>query len=116
MPKILIVDDHASFRSTARALLEAEGLEVVGDAADGASALAAAARLHPDVVLLDVNLPDMDGFEVARKLRDSGSGSAVVLTSSHDSSDYGPLIGRSGANGFIPKASLSADAIVELVS
>jgi DNA-binding NarL/FixJ family response regulator len=114
--KVLIVDDHASFRASARALLESEGFDVVGDAEDGQTALAAADRLHPDLVLLDVNLPDMDGFDVAKRLRTAGNTCAIVLTSSHDSSDYGPLIDRSGARGFIPKASLSAEAITELVS
>ena len=72
MPSVLIVDDHASFRATARQLLEAEGYEVVGEAADGASALEAVARLRPDVVLLDVQLPDMDGFEISRRLCGNG--------------------------------------------
>jgi DNA-binding NarL/FixJ family response regulator len=65
---VLIVDDHDGFRSSARALLEAEGFDVVGEAGDAASALAAAARLRPEVVLLDIQLPGIDGFEVAARL------------------------------------------------
>ena len=114
---VLIVDDHPSFRSTARALLEAEGFEVVGEADDGASAVAAATDLRPDVVLLDVQLPDFDGFEVAQRLRKSLKAAAprIVLTSSRDGSDFGPLVVECGASGFVPKAELSASALVALL-
>src|SRR5207249_10859 len=86
-PTVLIVDDHPSLRVTARALLEAEGFDVVGEAEDGAGALAAARRLRPDVVLLDVQLPDIDGFEVAARLASNGGRPAIVLTSSRDASE-----------------------------
>jgi DNA-binding NarL/FixJ family response regulator len=112
---VLIVDDHPSFRSSAHALLEAEGFEVVGEAEDGESALEAAERLHPDVVLLDVQLPDIDGFEVARRLTSNGEGPSVVLVSSREQSDYGPLVDRSGASGFLPKNELSGAAVAALV-
>jgi DNA-binding NarL/FixJ family response regulator len=112
---VLIVDDHPSFRSSAHALLEAEGFEVVGEAADGASAIAAAERLHPDVVLLDVQLPDIDGFEVTRRLTSNGGGPSVVLVSSRELSDYGPLVVGSGARGFLPKNELSGAAVAALV-
>jgi DNA-binding NarL/FixJ family response regulator len=112
---VLIVDDHAGFRTQARALLEAEGFAVVGEAADGASALDAAAQLEPQLVLLDVHLPDLDGFEVASRLTDGGDGPTVVLVSSRDGSDFGPLVGRSGAAGFIPKAELSGAALRALM-
>jgi DNA-binding NarL/FixJ family response regulator len=107
MASVLIVDDHASFRSTARSLLEAEGFEVVGEAVDGTSALAAVRELKPDLVLLDIQLPDMDGFEVAQELRIHGRPAIVILTSSRDRSEYGTLVERSGARGFVPKAELS---------
>ena len=74
MPTVLIVDDHPSFRASARAILEADGFEVTGEAEDGESAIVAAGRLHPDIVLLDVQLPDLDGFEVTRRLRSNGNG------------------------------------------
>lgn len=112
---ILIVDDHQGFRSRARALLEADGYEVVGEAADGASAISTSGDLRPDVILLDVQLPDIDGFEVARRLAESGHRSAVVLTSSRDASDYGPRIARSAARGFLSKADLSGPAIQALL-
>jgi len=112
---VLIVDDHPSFRANARALLEAEGFDVVGEAEDGASALRAAAQLGPQLVLLDVQLPDIDGFEIARRLTDGGGGPAVVLVSSRDGSDFGPLVERSGARGFIPKAELSGAALSALL-
>ena len=113
---ILIVDDHPSFRACARALLEAEGLQVGGEAADGAEALRAVQELRPDVVLLDVQLPDTDGFDVAARLTKLNSHApAVVLTSSRDGSDFGPLVKYSGARGFVPKAELSAEALATLL-
>jgi DNA-binding NarL/FixJ family response regulator len=116
VPSVLIVDDHPTFRATAHALLEAEGFDVVGEAEDGASALEAATRLEPDVVLLDVQLPDIDGFEVAQRLTENGSQAQVVLVSSRDGSDFGPLVAQSGAAGFIPKAELSGQAVSNLLS
>ena len=101
------MDDHAGFRSRARALLEADGYRVVGEAEDGAGALSRSRDLRPDVMLLDVQLPDFDGFEVIRRLPDDGHRPAVVLTSSRDAADYGRKIAASGARGFIPKAELS---------
>jgi DNA-binding NarL/FixJ family response regulator len=112
---VLIVDDHPSFRVTARALLEAEGFEVVGEAADGTSALELARKLRPDVLLLDVQLPDLDGFEVAGKLSQNGWSPAIVLTSSRDLSDFGSLVAQCGARGFVPKAELSAETLSALL-
>jgi len=109
--RVLIVDDHPSFRATARALLTAEGFEVVGEAHDGVAALRCAKELHPDLVLLDVQLPDFDGFEVASRLTGNGNGPIVVLTSSRDGSDFGPLVAQSGARGFVPKGELSGAAL-----
>jgi DNA-binding NarL/FixJ family response regulator len=111
---VLIVDDHPSFRASARTLLEAEGYEVVGEAEDGESAVAAVQELMPDLVLLDVQLPDIDGFEVAARLRKLGDGPVVILTSSRDGADYGRCIGDCGAHGFVPKAELSGAAIAAL--
>jgi len=111
---VLIVDDHAGFRARARAILGMAGFEVVGEAGDGASAIAEAERLRPDVVLLDIRLPDMDGFDVARRLT-GDSAPAVVLVSSRDASDYGSRIERSPAAGFIPKADLSGAALEALL-
>jgi DNA-binding NarL/FixJ family response regulator len=112
---ILIVDDHPSFRGMARALLESEGFDVVGEAEDGAAAIEAAKELHPDVVLLDVQLPDIDGFEVAAALTKNGSSPAIIMTSSRDACDFGSLVANSGARGFIPKAELSAEAVSALL-
>lgn len=114
-PSVLIVDDHPSFRSTARLLLEAEGWSVIGEAEDGAAALDAAECLSPDVVLLDVNLPDLDGFDVAARMTARPGAPAVVMTSSRDGTDFGPLVARSGARGFVPKADLSGALLAELV-
>jgi DNA-binding NarL/FixJ family response regulator len=110
--RILIVDDHPSFRATVKTLLIADGFDVVGEAGDGASALDAIADLHPDLVLLDVQLPDMDGFAVIEALlRMNGEAPKVVLTSSHDATDFGSIVPRCGAAAFIPKAELSGAAL-----
>ena len=113
--KVLIVDDHPSFRASARRMLEADGFEVVSEAESGAEALLAAEAWHPDLVLLDVHLPDTQGFDVAARMTESGSGPAIVLTSSRDGSDFGPLVERSGARGFIPKSDLSGEALRRIV-
>ena len=112
--RLLIVDDHAVFRQSARRMLEADGYEVVGEAADGASGIAAAHALKPDVVLLDVQLPDIDGFDVASRLTGEDAHPIVVLTSSRDGADFGPLVTRSGARGFVPKTELSGARIAAL--
>ena len=113
---VLIVDDHPSFRASARVLLEADGWEVVGEAADGASALECAGRLRPALVLLDVQLPDVDGFDVAARLTGHPRAPVVVLTSSRDGADFGPLVRRSGARGFVAKGELSGAALAALMA
>lgn len=97
-------------------LLEAEGYQVVGEAEDGKQALAAAGELRPDLVLLDVQLPDLDGFEISSRLVAARPAPAVILVSSRDGSDYGSLAGESGARGFIAKSELSAAAVEELLA
>src|SRR5262245_8874022 len=113
--RVLVVDDHPSFRRCARAFLTAEGFEVIGEAGDGASAVELAAELEPDLVVLDVQLPDFDGFEVAARVLARDPGLAIVLVSSRSASEYGPLIERSGARGFLSKDELSAAAIHGLI-
>ncbi|MBV9416754.1 MAG: response regulator transcription factor [Solirubrobacterales bacterium] len=113
---VLIVDDHRSFRANARRLLEAEGFEVVGEAADAREAIVATQRLQPDLVLLDVQLPDLDGFEVAARLDALGLRSVVVLISSRAAADYGSLVADTPARAFIPKAELSGAVLAGLMS
>lgn len=112
----MIVDDHPSFRASARRLLEAEGYDVVGEADDGHAAIAAAQQLKPDLVLLDVHLPDLDGFEVAERLAALRLPSAVVLTSSHSPAEYGPLVTGTTVRGFVPKTELSGAVLSDLLS
>jgi DNA-binding NarL/FixJ family response regulator len=108
---VLIVDDHAGFRRTARRMLEAEGYQVVGEAHDGHSAEVMAAELDPEVVILDVRLPDGDAFEFAPRLTQNGRGPSVVLVSSHDAADFGAEIAASPARGFIAKGELSGERL-----
>jgi DNA-binding NarL/FixJ family response regulator len=112
--RVLIVDDHEPFRVVARALLERAGYIVTGEAGDAAEALAAVAVDAPDVVLLDVQLPDRDGFAVAAALS-AANGPAIVLISSRGAEDYGPRIASCGARGFIPKSQLSEAALAALL-
>lgn len=112
---VLIVDDHAGFRQVARALLEADGIQVVGEAADGESAITEAEKLRPQLVLLDVQLPGIDGFEVAARLGQVSDPPAVVLTSSHAASLYRRRLAQSPARAFIPKGELSGEALSALV-
>ncbi len=112
--RVLIVDDHQPFRAVARELLERAGFIVAGEAADAAGALAAVAAQAPDAVLLDVQLPDCDGFAVAATLVAAG-GPAVVLISSRDADDYGKRVAACGARGFIAKSKLSAAAFAALL-
>jgi DNA-binding NarL/FixJ family response regulator len=113
---VLIVDDHRSFRVLARRMLEAAGYDVVGEAADGASALAAAARLRPQLVLLDIQLPDLDGFAVSEKLAAIEHPPVVVLISTRDESAYRRRLAGSSARGFIPKRELSGPVLAALVA
>jgi DNA-binding NarL/FixJ family response regulator len=106
---VVIVDDHKAFRRSARKLLELGGFDVVGEAADGATGTALVNELEPDVVLLDVALPDTSGFAVAEAL--AGGRSRVVLVSSRDPADLGPLVERSSAVGFVRKEQLTPAVI-----
>lgn len=113
--RILVVDDHAGFRATARRLLERDGWLVVGEADDGASALVAVAALDPDVVLLDIGLPDASGFEIADRIADVCR-ARVVLLSSRDRSAYGAALDRSRAAGFIAKGDLAGTSLRDMLS
>ena len=110
---VVIVDDHAAFRSAARRLLQSEGFEVVGEAADGTSGIALARELEPDLVLLDVVLPDLSGFDVATALATGHS--KIVLVSSRGKADFGPRLRRSPALGFVSKDQLSGESLRTLL-
>jgi DNA-binding NarL/FixJ family response regulator len=114
--RLLIVDDHEGFRSFARTLFASEGFEVTGDVEDGEAALDAVEAQHPDAVLCDVQLPGIDGFEVARRLANTPDPPSVVLTSTRDASDYGLRLTGAQAKAFIPKQDLSGDALAALLA
>ena len=113
---VLIVDDHPTFRKFARRLLEQAGFAVVGEAEDVVGALAATRELRPEVVLLDVLLPDGSGLDVAAQLAAAEDPPAVVLTSSRSDHDLGVALSQAPARGFIPKASFTGAAFAELVA
>ena len=112
---VVIVDDHAGFRAFARTFLEAAGLRVIGEAGDGSGAVEAIERLQPDVVLLDVLLPDFDGFEVARRVLGGAHRPAIVMTSTREAADYGRRLDRSGVRGFITKGDLSRQRLESML-
>lgn len=112
---VLIVDDHEGFRSSASALLEAEGFEVIGEASDGATALEETERLRPDLVLLDIRLPDLDGFAVAERIAADGEPPAVVLISSREAAVYGNRVKTARARGFLSKRELSGPRLATLL-
>lgn len=114
--RVLIVDDNGAFRTAARQLLERGGFVVVAEADSGTSAIEEATSHLPDVALVDLQLPDFDGFEVAERLCRLNPAPRVILTSSLDGSDFGALMAGSPALGFIPKGDLSVAAIRALLA
>lgn len=115
-PTVLIVDDHRTFRLTARALLEADGFDVIGEAADGTAGLAAERELRPDVVLVDVRLPDLDGFAVTERMTSADEAPTVIVTSSSDDPLYPERALRSGALGFVAKHDVSGRTLEKLLA
>jgi DNA-binding NarL/FixJ family response regulator len=113
--RLLVVDDHSGFRSFARTMLRSEGFDVTGEAVDAESAFQAVRDQHPDVVLLDVQLPGADGFEVAERLAQTPDAPSVVLTSTRNASDYGSRLTQAAACGFVPKQELSGAAITRVL-
>lgn len=110
-----MVDDHEGFRTEARAVLEADGFAVVGEASTAAGAVAAAADLQPAVVVLDVGLPDESGLEVVGRIRAGSPASVIVLVSGRRVRDYGDRVARSGADAFLEKASLVPGGLPSLL-
>ena len=111
MPSVLLVDDHAEFRAFARGLITSAGYSVVAEAEDGSAALRAADRHHPEIVVLDVRLPDMSGLDVARRMTTGPNPPVVILISSGDRREYERVAREAGARGFIPKADLTVAAL-----
>jgi CheY-like chemotaxis protein len=116
MLQCLIVDDSTRFLEVARAVLERDGIAVVGVASNGQEALEAAAVLRPDVMLVDIDLGGESGFELAERLaQQSGGALPVILISAHAGEDYADLVAASPAVGFVPKTSLSGRAVRDLL-
>ncbi len=114
--RVLIIDDHAGFRASARKLLHQQGFEVVGEAGDAASGIEAVHDLHPDIVLMDIQLPDLNGVQASARIAALNGGSAVILISTHDLDDAKSALAESAARGFIPKSELDGAAIRALVA
>jgi CheY-like chemotaxis protein len=119
--RCLIVDDNRPFADAARLLLESEGLTVFATASTGSEALELVREFKPDVVLLDIDLGDESGFDVARHLAGNGAQATpaylpkIILVSAHDGEDFADLISESGAAGFLAKSELSAQAVRQLL-
>lgn len=113
-PEAIVIDDHASMRRMTRRLLDAAGYRVVGEAESGQEGLEMVRRFEPELVLLDLVLPDMCGTDVARTLRDEGSPSGILLMSSYDREDIDDVAKEAGTLGFVPKTELTVDSIREL--
>ena len=110
----MICDDQEAFRSAARQVVNAtHGFEVVGEAATGEDSVAAAGQLHPDLVLMDVHLPDIDGLEATRRIRAQYPKVAVLLLSTYDPEEFAERIAGSGAIAFIPKGAFGPDRLAE---
>lgn len=112
---VLVIDDHPGFRGTARRLLEGDGFEVIGEAGDAATGVAAARMLEPDIALVDIYLPDSDGFDLTSRLAALAKPPAVILTSSREQSEFEGLVARSFARGFVPKHELGRAALEEFL-
>lgn len=114
-PRVVVVDDHEGFRAAARSLLEDAGYQVVGEAEDGPSAIVETERLRPDVLLLDIQLPGIDGFGVAETLARQSDAPVVVLVSSHVAATYGTRLQDAPVAGFLAKSELSGPALARLL-
>jgi DNA-binding NarL/FixJ family response regulator len=112
--RVLIVDDQEPFRLAARAVVEAtDGFEVAGESESGEAGVQAARDLHPDLVLMDVNLPGIDGLEATRQILDGSDAVVVLLLSTYEEEEYGPRAAECGAAAYIPKSSFEPDRLAE---
>ncbi len=110
--RVLIVDDQAPFREAARAVVEAtDGFQVVGEAPTGEASVDAARELRPDLVLMDVNLPGINGLEATRRILNESSPVVVLLLSTYEEDEYAPKAAESGASAYIPKSAFEPERL-----
>ena len=110
--RVLIVDDQAPFRMAARMVVEAtEGFEVVGEVETGEASVDAAHELDPDLVLMDVNLPGIDGLEATRRILAASTRVVILLLSTYEEEEYAPRAAECGASAYIPKAVFGPDRL-----
>jgi two-component system, NarL family, invasion response regulator UvrY len=110
--RVLIVDDQAPFREVARTVVElTDGFEVAGEAEDGEAAVAAALDLRPELVLMDVNLPGIDGLEATRRILREATGVVVLMLSTYEAEEYAPQAAEAGAAAYIPKSEFEPDRL-----
>lgn len=113
--RVLIVDDQLPFREASRMVVEmTDGFEVLGEAENGEQAIALVAELRPDLVLMDVQMPGIDGIETTRRIKSAPHPPVVIVMSTHESGDYVEVAVAAGAVGFVPKSQFGLDTLDEM--
>lgn len=112
--RVLVVDDQEPFRQAAKMVVEAtDGFEVIGESESGEDSIELARELRPDLVLMDVNLPGMNGLDATRRILDELDGVVVLILSTYEPDDYAPRAAEAGASAYIPKSAFGPDQLAE---